>query len=245
MNFQFYLNVMNYKTIGISTAKYRIFDSGAEKAPYIIKKLIKDNFEIHNFEDEKSQIKINNKITKIYEKYKHEKILTIGGDHSITYPILKKIEKQFDVFWFDAHPDTYDNYKGKYSHATVLKRVSELPNCNKVYLIGHRVEEKPEKIFLNESKKVIRTDFKKLKNIKSNNYYISLDLDVLDPSIMPSVDHALPNGMKYDELIKSLDLLIKPELFGMDVVEFVPDNDSSGKSEKIIKKLFSYLNKKL
>ena len=43
----------------------------------------------------------------------------------------------------------------------------------------------------------------------------------------------LSNGMKYDELIKGLDLLIKPELFGIDVVEFVPDNDSSGKVKKL------------
>ena len=236
---------MKIKTIGISTAKYRIFNSGAEKAPYMIRDLINGSFEIYNFEEEKSQIQINNKITKLYKKYLNETILTIGGDHSITYPILRTQEKKFDVFWFDAHPDTYDNYKGKYSHATVLKRVSELPNCNKVYLIGHRVEEKPEKIFLDESKKVIRTDYKNLNKIKSDNYYISLDLDVLDPSVMPSVDHALPNGMSYEELIESLDILIKPSLFGMDVVEFVPDNDSTGKSEKIIKKLFSYLNKKL
>lgn len=239
---------MEFKLIGAPIALYKIFSTGAEKAPIVIQKELNLKFpilQLKGLTQNKANIKIGKKATQIFDSGK--KLLFIGGDHSITFPILNAYKgRPFDVFWFDAHPDAYDFYKHKYSHATVLRRVAELPRCKNIYLIGNRIREEEEKVYLRTSKKVKRIHATDVKNIHSPRYYVTIDLDVLDPLDAPAVDHAEPRGLRLKDLISAIRNLKKGNLIGADLVEFVPDNDSSGVTEKSISNILSeFLNNKL
>jgi len=223
---------MDFKLIGAPIALYKEFETGAEKGVQAIRKKLGFNFLSLRLK-ELSQEAANDKIyAKAKQIFKTRKPFFIGGDHSITYPILKTQKKPFDVFWFDAHPDAYDFYKHKFSHATVLRRVAELYHCRKIYLIGSRIEEPEEKEFLKKTKRVQLIKLNQIKNIHSKRYYVTIDIDVLDPSEAPAVDHPEPNGLELAKLLKELKRLKKGNLIGVDLVEVVPDNDNSGITEE-------------
>tara|TARA_Y100000310_G_scaffold336489_1_gene421156 strand:+ start:807 stop:1502 length:696 start_codon:yes stop_codon:yes gene_type:complete len=225
------------KLIGAPLALYKEFSTGAEKAPEVIKKELNLDFPIltlNNLTQEKANKIIKEKAKQIFQS--NQKPLFIGGDHSITFPILQSQTNSFDIFWFDAHPDAYDNYKHKLSHATVLRRISELPNCKNIYLIGVRDFAEEEKKFLENSEKVKIISLSRLPNIQSNRYYITIDIDVLDPNTAPSVDHPVPNGLTTKELFNAIKILNQP--FGADVVELIPDNGITTKTTvSVIKQL--------
>jgi len=224
---------MEFKLVGAPIALYREFSTGAERAPKVIRKALGVKFEdlkLQRLSQEEANELIKKKSKEIFQS--GEKPFFMGGDHSITLPILESQEKPFDVFWFDAHPDAYDFYKHRLSHATVLRRVSELTNCKKIYLIGSRVCEPEEKEFLERSGKVKQISLDEIKKVRSNRYYISVDIDVLDPKDAPAVDHPEKNGLSVEQLVKVLEKLKSGNLIGVDLVEFVPDNDSSGITER-------------
>lgn len=224
---------MKYQLIGAPIALYKLFDTGAEKAPSAIRKALGINFQdlkLKGLTQEKANTKISRKAAEVFNKIRP---FFIGGDHSITLPILEAQSKPFDVFWFDAHPDAYDEYGGsKISHATVLRRISELPKCKKIYLIGSRVQELEEKEFLKKCEKVKLIRPWQIKKIGSRRYYVTIDIDVLDPRDAPGVDHALPKGMRLPTLLDAVKHLRKGNIIGADLVEIVPDNDHTGLTEK-------------
>ena len=93
------------------------------------------NIPIVNFEDSISSF--------IYSQLSELKsIISIGGDHSITYPIIKgflKRRNDFSILHFDAHPDLYDNFDdNQYSHASPFARIMESSFAGDLYQIGIR-----------------------------------------------------------------------------------------------------------
>ena len=223
---------MEFKLIGAPIALYKEFETGAEKGVSAIRKELGIRFQslnLANCTQESANDKIYASARKLLNRYRS---FFIGGDHSITYPILKAQIKPFDVFWFDAHPDIYDFYRHKYSHATVMRRILELPNCRTIYLIGDRAMEPEEKEFLYNTQRVKRIRPHQVKKIHSRRYYVTIDMDVLDPSEAPAVDHPEPNGLSMTQLLNALKHLKKGNMIGCDLVEVVPDNDSSGITEK-------------
>ena len=224
--------IMEFKLVGAPIALYKEFETGAEKGVSEIRKILGISFQslnLNNCTQEAANDKIYAKEKRLMNKYRS---FFIGGDHSITYPILKAQTKPFDVFWFDAHPDLYDFYKHKFSHATVMRRILELHNCRTIYLIGNRAIEPEEKEFLKDTERVKRIHFNQIKRTHSRRYYVTIDMDVLDPSEAPAVDHPVPRGLSMTQLISSIKHLKKGNLIGCDLVEVVPDNDSSGITEK-------------
>lgn len=222
---------MTFQLIGAPIALYAEFPTGAaDKAVKSLRKELDLKFpglRLTNFNQEQANDKIRNKAKEIWKSGLNP--LFVGGDHSITLPILQATTKPFDVFWFDAHADAYDIYKGALSHATVLRRVSELHRCRNIYLIGYRFKKiKEENEFLKKSKKVHVIKAKEIKNMHSKRYYVTIDIDVLDPVYAPGVDHPVPKGMKPDQLIKAIKHLKKGNIIGADLVEVVPDNDYTG-----------------
>jgi len=166
------------------------------------------------------------------EVLKYNKIpLMLGGEHSITLGgimALKKKYPNFSVLQLDAHADLIDEYEGtKYSHACMMRRVRELGI--KTISVGIRnVNVEVEKYFRN--KKINDIYFapkvpplqKVLKGL-TKNVYLTIDLDVFDSSIMPSVGTPEPGGLGWYEVLDLIEKVCKKRnIVGADVVELSP-----------------------
>jgi len=159
------------------------------------------------------------------------KILTLGGDHSITFPIIKAFHNKYpvlDILHIDAHADLYDEYEGdKYSHASPFARIMENGFAARLVQVGirtlntHQTEQaKKYKVEIIEMKDL---DLRKIPKFQ-NPLYISLDLDGIDPAFAPGVSHNEPGGLSSREVINLIQN-IKTELVGADIVEYNPNRD--------------------
>jgi agmatinase len=150
--------------------------------------------------------------------------IALGGDHFVTYPIIKYLHEkglEFTVIHLDAHLDRRDSFMGnKLSHATVIKRVEEIVGEDRVITFGYRSFFPEEDLKRGEPFKVLEP-LKKLLEEEKGPFYLTLDIDVLDPSIMPAVSNPEPLGITFKELLESLKLL-KGKLLAMDLVELDP-----------------------
>lgn len=165
---------------------------------------------------------------KAFELYKKEKTtIFLGGEHTISFPIIKGISrviKKFSVIHFDAHADLRDDYHGeKISHATAIKRASEIVGLKNIYQFGIRSGTEQE---FGLNKNLFRFNafqpLKKIINKIPDPIYITIDVDVIDPSALPAVATPEPNGITFKELIDSLLLLKNRKIIGADIVEYNP-----------------------
>ena len=219
---------MVFQLFGVPTAECREFDTGAEKGPSAIRKVGELDFEDITLRE------VENTAKKVLSE--GQKPLFVGGDHAISLPACKAISGNFTFVVFDAHPDLYDDYKGRFTHATVTRRIAELPNCKAVWIVGSRVMEKEEKTFLDSTDKI---KFTNDPNVPEGNNYVSVDIDVLDPSEAPGVDHPEKSGWSKERLLVALQHLNTEGLIGADIVEMVPDGKSELAAVKIIKTFLS------
>ncbi len=158
-------------------------------------------------------------------------VLTLGGEHSITAGLVKahaKIHENLSVIQIDAHSDLRDNYQGsKYSHACVMSRVSELAPFIGIGVrsfSGSENEKKHASNFIRpkDLRKNANIYEKQLANL-SENVYITIDLDGLDPSIMPSVGTPEPGGLTWDEVMRIVEITGENKrIVGADIVELSP-----------------------
>ncbi|MFC2170007.1 agmatinase [Acidobacteriota bacterium] len=173
--------------------------------------------------------------------------IVLGGDHSITYPVIKAFARKFqhlDILHFDAHPDLYaELYGDRYSHACPFTRIVEEGLVQNLVQVGirtaigeHRKRALDHRIRLIEMK-----DIKDLPILNfSNPLYISFDMDVLDPAYAPGVSHHEPGGLSTRQVVNMIHSL-KSEIVGLDVVELNPERDISeitaAASVKVIKEV--------
>jgi len=176
---------------------------------------------------------------------------SIGGDHSITYPILRAMSASYpslSILHFDAHGDLYDSLGGnRHSHASPFARIMEEGLAQSLTQVGIRT--------LNDHQQTQVSKFG-VKVIDMRNWspdidlnlsgpvYLSFDMDVLDPAFAPGVSHHEPGGFTTREvlrMIQKLDL----NIVGLDLVEYNPDRDLNGvtamTAAKIIKELLAKL----
>jgi len=213
---------------------------------------------------------IKNKLKYIYKNLESSNLkenkripIFIGGNHLVTFPILKSLEEfqslsNISVISLDAHLDFYDIWQGnKYQHCTVMKRIHELLknySNNKLVIIGTRdidIEEfqnakssnfsnnylncyeifKKSKI---HNKNVSEVIFEFINNIlksdgdnpKTNKVYISIDIDIFDPSIAPATGYPIAGGLLYRDVLDLLEKLVNSyEIIGIDLVEYMPNLD--------------------
>ncbi len=190
-------------------------------------------------------ISIEKSFDKILSQY--PKVLTLGGDHSITYPVVKAVVKKYpklSILHLDAHADLYDSYEGnKYSHACPFARIMEEGLVNRLVQAGirtlntHQREQASrfgvEIIEMKDWKNSIEFDFE-------GPVYLSLDMDAIDPAFAPGVSHHEPGGFTSREVITIIQKL-KGNLVGADLVEFNPTRDPSGITAMLAAKLFKEL----
>jgi len=182
-------------------------------------------------------------------------VIALGGEHTITLGMVKGLQRageDFSILILDAHADLRNSYEGtKYSHACVSRRLIEK---NKIVQVGIRSLCREEADFI--KKKNLRLFYAKdivgrkdwmeeVISRLSNKIYLSIDLDFLDPSIMPAVGTPEPGGLGWYETLKFLRLLTKEKkILGIDVVELCStpqDIPSSFTAAKLIYKLLAYL----
>lgn len=197
-------------------------------------------------------------ISLILNKMKENKHipLIIGGDHSITFPIIKALNKNdLTIIHFDAHPDLYQNFNDNYnSHASPFARICENKLCNKLISIGIRTLNSHQNeqvinykdiiqiIYASDCPYTYNDTYELLKNFISNNdnIYISIDMDVLDPAFAPGVSHREPGGLSTRQLLNFIHNC-PGNIIGMDLVEYNPkkdfDNITASVGAKLIKEM--------
>jgi agmatinase len=169
--------------------------------------------------------------------------ISLGGDHAITYPILRAFAKKhprLSILHFDAHPDLYDEFAGnRISHACPFARIMEEGLAQKLVQVGIRTANPHQRaqaarfgVELIEMK-----DFDARRAIEFDGpVYVTFDIDGLDPSCAPGVSHREPGGLTTRQAVDVI-LRMRGEVVGGDVVEFNPRMDSSGMTAMVAGKL--------
>jgi len=158
-------------------------------------------------------------------------IISLGGDHSITYPVVRAIQKThptFDLLHIDAHSDIYEIFQGDlYSHACPFARIMEENLVHQLVQVGIRTLNTHHR----EQVERYGVEVHEMRNFREfwvpefkNPVYISIDIDGFDPAYAPGVSHREPGGLiprQIIDLIHSLDT----EIIGADIVEYNPVQD--------------------
>jgi agmatinase len=172
-----------------------------------------------------------------------EKIpIMIGGEHLVSLAPVKALSKKYDdlnIIHFDAHTDLRENYLGEaLSHATVLRRIYDQVGEGKInqFCIRSGLKEEFEwaKKHTHLEKFTYNTLESCVRRLKEKPVYITIDLDVLDPSVFPGTGTPEPGGIDFHQMMEIIGHLSKLEnVVGMDVVELSPKFDASGVSTAV------------
>jgi len=177
----------------------------------------------------------------------NEKVLSLGGDHSVTYPIVKAISKKYgklNILHLDAHPDLYEHFEGnKHSHACPFARIMEEGLASRLVQVGIRTMNAHQREQANRyGVEVLEMrNWQAVYQIKFDGpVYISCDMDAIDPAFAPGVSHHEPGGFSSREIISILQS-IKGKVIGADLVEFNPTRDACGTTAMLAAKLYKEL----
>ena len=191
--------------------------------------------------------------TRALKHIKNKKyVVTLGGEHSISAATIAAYVESFknvSVLQLDAHADLREEYHdSKFNHACVMARAREI---TPIVQIGLRSMDFSEKKNMDKSRVFFAQDiydnnnwFGKCLNKLTKNVYLTIDLDVFDPAILPSTGTPEPGGLGWYQVLTFLKLLMKQKnVVGFDVVELCPNPQSKASdflAAKLIYKLLSY-----
>jgi agmatinase len=199
-------------------------------------------------------------------------LISLGGDHSVTIGIVKGLgvsnasptsttNQDFDIIQFDAHADLRDSWTSQLNHACVAK---QLVKNHSILQIGIRSQDVDEANFVKQTKEdnhenqvcqiqaheenkitLLKNHLKQLKH----KIYLTIDIDVFDPSLFPSTGTPEPGGLFWQEIIKLIQIIFEEkQIIAADIVEFAPKENTpfQGQSYSLAKltyKLMSMKNK--
>ena len=179
-------------------------------------------------------------------------VVVLGGEHSVSIGSVRAhIENnaEITVLQLDAHSDLRDEYEGsKYNHACAMARIADL--CQ-IVQVGIRSMDSSEKEALDTNRVIFAGEIytnknwvEKVLSKLSQNVYVTIDLDVFDPSIMPSTGTPEPGGLLWYDVLGLLRTVFKNRnVAGFDIVEMCPDERNKAPdflAAKLIYKLLSY-----
>jgi agmatinase len=251
-----FMNLPNFEEakvaiLPVSYEKTTSYKKGTKNAPKLIFKA-SNELELYDEELENEPYKVGittlNEVKTLeeLEKIQTDKFLiAVGGEHTISLPLVKKHNQEnLSVLQIDAHADLKDSFENnKMSHACVMRRISEFNN--NITQVGVRSLEKQEHEFIKENN--IKTFFMKdlvynknyiqdILGTLKENVYLTIDLDALDPSIVPDVGTPEPGGLRWYQLLNLLKQLFKEKnVVGVDIVELCPNKQTN--SDYIVSKL--------
>jgi agmatinase len=174
---------------------------------------------------------------------KGERPVSVGGDHSITHPILRAFAKRYPdltIVHFDAHPDLYDEFEGsRVSHACPFARIMEERLAKRLVQIGIRTLNGHQR----EQAEKFGVEIVQMRELPAYGrleihgpVYISFDIDVLDTAFAPGISHREPGGMTTREAIAHLHA-IAGTIVGADIVEYNPEQDIAGMTAVVAAKV--------
>lgn len=219
-----------------------------EYSPYFDKHLEDCNFHdvgdlefpIGNTIESLNQIEEN--VTQIYQDGK--RVFGIGGEHLVTLPEIKavhKFHKDLAIIHFDAHTDLRQEYLGQeLSHSAVIKHSADIVGFDNLKQIGIRSGMK-EEFELMKKHNTLCKQYSDLDCLKDKPIFVTVDLDVLDTSIMPGTGTPEVGGLNFNELLGWFRYLKDFNIVGADVVELAPDYDASGASTAVAAKVIREL----
>jgi arginase len=207
--------------------------------------LFEDAGDLQDMEAADAFARVEAAIARIVEEKKRP--VSLGGDHSVTYPILRALGKRIPgitLVQFDAHPDLYANHEGNpHSHASPFTRICEEKLVQRLIQIGIRTlnahqKEQAEKygVEVLEMKQLAGLSDLKL----AGPLYVSFDMDVLEPGLAPGISHWEPGGLTTREALHYIQSLPAP-IVGADLVEFNPVRDRSGLTATVAAKILKEL----
>jgi arginase len=184
---------------------------------------------------------IERAVAELLDKGAHP--LSLGGDHSVTYPILKAFARHYPeltIVHFDAHPDLYAEFEGsRVSHACPFARIMEERLAKRLVQVGIRTMNGHQR----EQAAKFSVDVVEMRALPAYTtlkihgpVYVSFDMDVLDPAFAPGISHREPGGMTTREAIAHLHA-IEGNVIGADVVEYNPAQDVSGMTAIVAAKI--------
>jgi len=166
----------------------------------------------------------------------------IGGEHLVSLAPVKALSKKYDdlnIIHFDAHTDLREDYLGEaLSHATVLRRIYDQVGDGKINQFCIRSGLKEEFEWAKKHSHLEKFTYNTLEScvrrLKDKPVYITIDLDVLDPSVFPGTGTPEPGGINFHQMLEIISIMSKLEnVVGMDVVELSPRYDASGVSTAV------------
>lgn len=180
-------------------------------------------------------------------------VVTLGGDHSVSIGVIKAYARHFkalSILHLDAHADSRQSYEGSpYNHACVMARAREFTkNIVSAGIRSMDLSERPnvdkKKMFfahdIYDSDKWINNATRQL----TGSVYITIDVDVFDPGIMPSTGTPEPGGLGWYQVLKLLSAVSKSRrIVGFDIVELCPSKNKAPDflAAKLIYTLLSYI----
>lgn len=177
--------------------------------------------------------------------------LLLGGDHSITWPVVRALRRQvprLTILHLDAHPDLYDALDGDPgSHASPFARIMEEGLANHLVQCGIRTINRHQReqgrrfgveiITMRSGIEAMITAARRLEG----PVYLSVDLDVLDPAFAPGISHPEPGGLTTREVIRIVQAIPAGRLVAADLVELNPENDLRDLTARVGAKLIKEL----
>lgn len=175
-----------------------------------------------------------------------QQVVMLGGEHSLSLAMIRSYFAKYPnlhVIHIDAHTDLRDEYLGnRYSHASVMKRAWEILGDGRIHQFGIRSGERDEFTFSREKLSITPFNLDGMSELidklpAGTPIYVSLDLDVLDPSVFPGTGTPEPGGVTFHELLDGLMQLRNFNIVGYDLMELSPHYDLSGASTAVACKL--------
>ncbi|MBL7170349.1 MAG: agmatinase [Candidatus Aenigmarchaeota archaeon] len=190
---------------------------------------------------EKSLERVEEQVRKIIKDKKFP--LMLGGEHLLSLGAVKALPKGSKIVSFDAHYDLKEVWEGsEYTHSTWLRRAAEIVGKKNVCLVGVRCGDEFEHEYSKDLS--VNPGFQELeKFVKGRDVYLTVDMDVFDPSIAPGVGTPEPNGMNYDDFMEKAKMICNnSNLMGLDVVEARPLGENKITEILAAKLIFKLLN---
>lgn len=185
---------------------------------------------------------IEKNVKEIYKDGK--RVFGIGGEHLVTLPEIQAVSEFYDnlaIVHFDAHTDLREEYLGeKLSHSAVIRHSADIVGFENLKQIGIRSGMKEEFELMKKHNTLIHEPHE-LDCFKDKNIFVTVDLDVLDTSVMPGTGTPEAGGLTFKELVEWFKYLSNFNIVGADVVELAPDYDSSGVSTAVATKVIREL----
>ena len=169
--------------------------------------------------------------------------LLLGGEHSVSIGAIRALAEYYSgltLVQFDAHADLRDGYRGDpHNHACVMRRALDVIDSQRVVQVGIRSGTAAEFDELRQSGRRVEPSAAALEerlDEQAGPIYLTVDLDVFDPSVMPGTGTPEPGGIDWPTFAELLSVIPSRRLVAADVVELAPDLDPSGCSSALAAK---------